>query len=239
MKPTSARAAFAIAITVAVTTAAGVCAHAESRELGAHEHGQGALNIAIEGGVILMEFEAPGADIVGFEYEARSAEDRAAVDAAIAALAKPLDLFTPPAGAGCVVTTANVALITEGDEHDEHGDEHANHAEEEHGHDDHAHDHDKHAEEGHEDEHHDADAHGEEHHDHDAHGDQGGEGHTEFHAEYALTCADPAAVQSLDFGYFAQFPNAAELMVQVISEQGAKAYEVSREDPRLDLSGAT
>ena len=58
----------------------------ETRELGAHEHGHSALNIAIEGGQVAMELQAPGADIVGFEYEAISAEDRAKLDAAIAAL---------------------------------------------------------------------------------------------------------------------------------------------------------
>jgi len=44
----------------------------ETRELGAHEHGVGAMNIAIEAGTVAMELRAPGADIVGFEYQAKS-----------------------------------------------------------------------------------------------------------------------------------------------------------------------
>jgi hypothetical protein len=103
----------------------------ETRELGAHEHGHSALNIAIEGGQVAMELQAPGADIVGFEYEAKTAEDRAKLDAAIAALSKPLSLFVLPAAAGCTVAASSAGLI---DEHHKEGEDHA--------HDDHDHDHD-------------------------------------------------------------------------------------------------
>lgn len=221
-------------ITAGYVGVSALAATAESRALGAHEHGQGALNIAVEGATILMEFEAPGADIVGFEYKASSPEDRSAVDAAIAVLAKPLDLFTPPAAAGCVVTAAQVALITEESGHDDHDghDEHNghdDHADE--GHDDHAQN--GHAQEGDHDDHENHDAHA-----HDDHADEGGAGHTEFHAEYTLNCADPAAITTLDLGYFARFPNAEALSVQLISAQGAKGYEAKRDDMRLDLSGA-
>ena len=47
----------------------------EHRELGAHEHGHGTLNIALEGSRLTMELEAPGVDIVGFEHAA-STKDR-------------------------------------------------------------------------------------------------------------------------------------------------------------------
>lgn len=197
-----------------------VSAHAETRGLGAHEHGHGALNIAFEGGAVLMELVAPGADIVGFEHPAKSAEDRAAIDAAVATLAKPLDLFIPDAAAGCAVTSAKVELLSDNDAHDEgHGDH------EEHGHDNHDHDEKENAEEDHHEEH-----------AHDEHEDEAG--HTEFHAEYALTCADPAAISAFNFAYFTRFPNAVELEVQLISAKGAKGFEVERAEPRLDLSGA-
>ena len=85
----------AMRLLISTSVAALMCApaFAETRELDAHEHGHGAFNIAFEGDKVLMELEAPGADIVGFEHAATSAEDRAAVDAAIADLAKPLQLF--------------------------------------------------------------------------------------------------------------------------------------------------
>ena len=64
----------------------------DTRQLSAHEHGVGSLDIAIDGDVIAMAFRAPGADIVGFEYKAESDEDRAAVDVALRAFAAPLEL---------------------------------------------------------------------------------------------------------------------------------------------------
>lgn len=184
----------------------------DTRQLDAHEHGVGALNIAIEGETMAMEFHAPGADIVGFEYAAESEADRAAVDAAVATLAAPLELFQLPAAAACSVTQASAALESEEahadeaghDDHDDH-DEHEEHAEHDHGeHDDHA-ERDEHA------------------------------GHTEFHAEYTLACANPDALSEITFAYFDTFENARELEVQIITASGAQAFEVERDAPMLDL----
>ena len=85
-------------------------ASASDRELGSHQHGRGTLNIAIEGSVVWVELEAPGADIVGFEHPARSAEDKAAVAAAKARLADFPALFTPTPGADCRLEQASVVL---------------------------------------------------------------------------------------------------------------------------------
>ena len=219
----------------------------ETRQLEAHEHGVGTLNIAIDGTTVAMEFMAPGADIVGFEYEATSAEDRAAVDGAVATLARPLDLFVVPAAAECTVTQAAAALEFE-DDHDDHGDhgDHGDHAE--HGHDDHAHD--DHDHEGHaadkDHENHDHEEHAahddhddhdhEEHAAHDDHDDHAEEAtHTEFHAEYTLACANPDALTEITFAYFETFENALEVEVQIVTASGAQAFEVERDAPVLDL----
>ena len=193
--------AAALFLTAAVPVAA-----SEGGRLDPHEHGVGALRIASEGGRISMAFEAPGADIVGFEHAAESAEDRAAVDAAIAALAKPTELFVVPASAGCSVVEARAALVGE-EAHDDHHDESTAHD------DDEAHesDHAEHAE--------------------------GEADHTEFEAEYLLACADPSALDRIDFSYFERFPNAREVEVQLVSAAGARAFEVSRDAPVLDLAG--
>ena len=97
----------------------------EARQLDAHEHGVGQLDIAIEGTEIAMELHAPGADIVGFEYEAENAVDRGAVDAAVAILARPLDLFLLSDSAACSVVRASAGLESEADhdDHDDHGHE--------------------------------------------------------------------------------------------------------------------
>ena len=175
----------------------------QTRQLDAHEHGVGELNIAFEGNRIAMELHAPGADIVGFEYEAESAEDRAAIDAAVELLARPLDLFVLPEAAECAVEQASAELESEDyEEHDDHDGDDGD-------------DHDDHDEENHEDE----------------------ETHSEFHAEYVLTCANPDAITGIEFPYFDRFENARELEVQVVTSAGAKAFEVERDAPSLDLRG--
>lgn len=205
-----------------VTLAATSAYAEEKRQLGSHEHGVGALNIAIDGKTVAMEFTAPGADIVGFEYEATSEDDRAAVDDAVATLARPLDLFVLPDEAACSVTQASAELESEGEhdgDHDDH-DEHADHDADKHD-DDHAghdHSHDEHS-----------------HDDHEDHADKAS--HTEFHAEYTLTCANPEALTSITFAYFDTFENARELDVQVITGAGAQAFEVERDTPTLNLQG--
>jgi hypothetical protein len=95
-------------------------ASAQHRELGAHEHGRGTLNIALEGTRLSMELEAPGADIVGFEHPAKSRKDKAAVDAAKKRLAQPLALFKLPASAGCVVKEASAESEGDDRDHDKH-----------------------------------------------------------------------------------------------------------------------
>ncbi|MFK7939098.1 MAG: DUF2796 domain-containing protein [Roseovarius sp.] len=196
----------------------------DTRQLGAHEHGVGTLNIAIDGTTVAMAFQAPGADIVGFEYAAKSEADRAAVDAAVATLATPLDLFVMPAAAACSVTQASAALEME-DAHDDHAghDDHGDHA-------DHA-EHEEHAEHEHDHDH----EHG---HDqgHDDHADHAkAEGHTEFHAEYTLACDTPEALTDIQFDYFTTFANAREVEVQIVTASGAQAFEVERDAPLLDL----
>ena len=173
----------------------------ENLQLDAHEHGVGHLDIAIDGNTVLMELHAPGADIVGFEHAAKSAQDRAAVDAAVAMLARPLDLFALPAKAECTVTQASAGLES-GHDHEDH--------------DDHAHD--------------------EDHAAHDDHSDSDA-GHTEFHAAYELTCANPGAIGEITFAYFTTFENAREVEVQIVTNAGAKAFEVERDAPTLDLRG--
>ncbi|WP_166418111.1 ZrgA family zinc uptake protein [Cochlodiniinecator piscidefendens] len=90
----------------------------ENRQLDPHEHGVGILNIAIDGTAVAMEFQAPGADIVGFEYAAESEADHAKIDAAVATLMDPLNLFALPDAAECTVTQASAEL--ESEEHEEH-----------------------------------------------------------------------------------------------------------------------
>jgi Protein of unknown function (DUF2796) len=88
------------------------------RQLGAHVHGHGRLNIAVEGKKLSMELEVPGADIVGFEHEPSTPEQRAAIDEARAKLANGLFLIAPPQQGGCQLEYVKVTAES-GHKHDD------------------------------------------------------------------------------------------------------------------------
>ncbi len=121
-----------VSITVFVAAFASLCTPAladEHRQLGAHVHGHGRLNIAIEGRKVSMELEVPGADIVGFEHEPSTPDQRAAIPEARAKLANAMALFAPAPGAGCELEHVKVTIETgDGEEHEhEHGQEAEDH----------------------------------------------------------------------------------------------------------------
>lgn len=103
----------------------------DTRELDAHVHGVTTAAIAVEHGVIAIDLLAPGMDVVGFEYEAHSAEDKDAIAAAIRTFLTPEDIVTLPEGAGCRLTAVGAHVHAgdhdrdEGEDHDHaaHGDE--------------------------------------------------------------------------------------------------------------------
>jgi hypothetical protein len=174
---------------IAAGLAAALPAYAEERrEAGAHEHGHGRLDIAIEGKKVSMALAVPGADIVGFEHEATTDEQKAKVEKAKAALADALAVFAFPAAAGCKLTEAKVEAGA-GDEHD---------------------------------------------HKHDAAGKEE-EHHSEFHADYAITCASPEKLTGITFKYFDLFPGAQELDVNLATDKGQTKYEVTRDKPSIKL----
>jgi Protein of unknown function (DUF2796) len=186
----------------------------EHRELGAHVHGQGTLNIAVENNTVAMELEVPGMDIVGFEHDASSDAQKAALAKATADLAKPLTLFKLPAAAGCSVKQAKVNVEAEhGHADGDHADSDDDHAEAGHGHEEHADDHD-HVK------------------DHEGHG-----GHNQFHVTYALECSKPSDLASISFDYFKAFAGAQKLTVNVVTAKAQNSYQVSRDKPELDLGG--
>jgi hypothetical protein len=81
---------------------------AQHRQLGPHVHGQGTLDIAVEGNKIEMELIAPGMDIVGFEHVATTDDQKAAVEKAKAKLTDVLGVFKLPDAAKCKTETVNV-----------------------------------------------------------------------------------------------------------------------------------
>ncbi len=172
----------------------------------AHVHGEGQVNIAIDGHRIFMALEFPGADIVGFEHEVRSSAEKAAVVRAIAQLGDPMQLLRFDADASCEVRAANAKAEGEHEEHE--GEEHAGHDE-----------HDEHETE--------------EHAGHDQHEDE--EAHGTFIAEYEFECANIGALSFIEFIYFSLFNNAHSLDIVLIDGNGQRRTEIDRANPVLRL----
>jgi hypothetical protein len=106
----------------------------EHGSLGAHEHGVGRLNAALDGQTLQLELESPAMNLVGFEHAAASDADKAKVAGVRAQLEKPLVLFNLPKAAGCVVEKQELESPLFGDkpdadeDHDE-GEHHHDHSE--------------------------------------------------------------------------------------------------------------
>ena len=198
-------ASVAIGFGLAMASDAG---YAQQREAGAHEHGRGTLNIAVEGSRLSMELEAPGADIGGFEHKAKTQKQKAAVAAAKKQLAAAQALFELPAAAGCALKDAKVAF--EAEDHD-HGHGHGARHDPKEG--------TKGGGKG---------GAKEEHRDDE---------HSVFRVEYTFDCKAPASLTTIGFGYFKAFAGAEKLDVTVVTSKQQNKFEVNRARPRIDLGG--
>jgi hypothetical protein len=97
----------------------------------AHVHGVGQLDVAFDAGELQIELRSPAADVVGFEHAPRTAEQRVALEQAIARLEQGSELFAMPPAAGCRLTEARAQSPHAGEPH---GHDHGHHHD--HGHDD-------------------------------------------------------------------------------------------------------
>ena len=108
----------------------------EHGSLGAHEHGVGRLNAALDGQTLELELESPAMNLVGFEHAATTDADKAKVATVRAQLEKPLMLFNLPKAAGCVVAMQELESPLFGDKPDaDDHDEDAKDAKDKHHHD--------------------------------------------------------------------------------------------------------
>jgi hypothetical protein len=106
----------------------------EHGSLGAHEHGVGRLNAALDGQTLELELESPAMNLVGFEHAATTDADKAKVAAVRSQLEKPLALFNLPTAAGCGVASQKLQSPLFGDKPDA-DDDHDKDAKDEHHHD--------------------------------------------------------------------------------------------------------
>ena len=81
----------------------GVSAHG-----GAHEHGIATLDIAVEGRQIVVQFESPLDNLVGFERAPRTDPERQRADTAVARLKDGERLFQFDPAAGCKLARVRI-----------------------------------------------------------------------------------------------------------------------------------
>ena len=89
-------------------------AHSKKKSLDTHVHGVSTLNIVQEGNTLLFEFEMPGYDIVGFEYEAKEESDIKKVENAINILSDHKNLITPSGSGKCKIQSQLANVLNEG-----------------------------------------------------------------------------------------------------------------------------
>ncbi len=113
----------AFALAAGLACAALPASAEEHRQLGAHVHGHGRLDIAVDGKKVLIGLEVPGMDIVGFEHEPSTPEQKEVIPSAKAKLANALALFRPEPKAGCSLEQVKVSLEAGHEDEHEHGQE--------------------------------------------------------------------------------------------------------------------
>lgn len=109
----------------------------DSHGHGAHEHGHGHLNLVLDGNQLMIELQAPAADLVGFEHAAKSDEEKAQYAKAMAQLKQPDALFRFDPAAGCKLTQQELQAAKEDHDHDhDHDHQKSDGKHDEHHHDD-------------------------------------------------------------------------------------------------------
>ncbi|MGL6465148.1 DUF2796 domain-containing protein [Aeromonas hydrophila] len=109
----------------------------DSHGHGAHEHGHGHLNLVLDGNQLMIELQAPAADLVGFEHAAKSDEEKAQYAKAMAQLKQPDALFRFDPAAGCKLTQQELQAAKEEHDHDhDHDHQKSDGKHDEHQHDD-------------------------------------------------------------------------------------------------------
>lgn len=178
---------------------------------GAHEHGLADLRIAVDGTTVLIEFESPLDNLVGFEHAPRTTAQHDALAAMERRLKRFDGLFGPTDAAACVL--ADVQIESPYPRTDPHAHDHDGHGDDpDH---DHAHDHGEKTRHEH--------AHASAH------------DHADLYVVYQLECANPDALTAIDVGLFDAFPRLRSVRVESATPAGQRAARLDKANPRLPL----
>ena len=199
------------------------------REHGAHEHGRGTLDVALEGEELVVELRMPAVNVVGFEHAPGTDAEREAVRQALARFEDPAAVLVPSPDAECAPEGVEAGFpgmgpvgSREHHDEDEHGHEHEE--------DGHEHEEDGRAGDKDEDEHHE--------HGHDEHepGESGAEAHSELRATYRFHCHAPERLDRIQVHVFELLHDAEEIEVRVVTPTLQKAMDLHPGETVVELS---
>jgi hypothetical protein len=186
-------------------------AHEEGHEHGAHEHGIGRLDIAVEKNSIDIDLDSPAINLIGFEHAPGDAQERTTLNQAVTDLKQGGGLIAFSPSAQCTQQRVKVSsgLLDQpaGAGHD-----------------------------GKEDHDHDAGA-GHDHDDEDEDGDhEHGHEHADIEVTWELTCVHPENLHEADFtAFFHRFPGTHTLRVQAALTGGQTAAELTPAAAKLKM----
>ncbi|MDC0611276.1 DUF2796 domain-containing protein [Vibrio sp.] len=177
----------------------------------AHVHGEVELDIAQDGNDVLIEINAPGMDILGFEHMPQNEQQHQKLDNAIVQLEKAETIISLNSEAKCKLTHSHASMGHEEHEHEEH-------------------EHDVHHDDSDHEDHH---AHDEAEHEHE-HEHEHGE-HSSFTIEYQYSCSNVAELSSMDTQWFNHFPNTHDIKVNIFTDHVQTSDKLSAEKTHVKL----
>jgi len=190
-------------------------AHEDRHEHGAHEHGVGRMDVAVEKNSVDIDLDSPAVNFIGFEHEPGDAKERATLDKAVDDLKHGDGLMTFTPAAQCTQMRVRVSspLLGAGEDAGHEGHDHEGDADHHHDDEEAAHGHDHH-EDGDSDEH-----------EHD---------HADINVTWEVTCAHPEKLREIDFsGLFRRFTGTHSLRVQAALPNGQTSTELTPGSSRL------
>lgn len=195
-------------LTTSVSLATSISTYAQS----AHVHGLATLRLAVESVAVEIEFESPAANLLGFEHQAHSAEDKERLEKTVSILQASDNLFVFDR-ADCKLDNVELdysgLLSAERRHHGEHHDEHA--------HDEHREHHDEHNHELH--------AHKEPH-----------ETHSEISANYRFNCSSTDSLSSITVNLIHYFPAIEKINAMWVSEKRQGAENINATNKIIKLT---
>jgi hypothetical protein len=182
----------------------------EFRHHEAHEHGVAHLNVAHDGKNLYIEMTSPAANIVGFEHQPRTQEQKAAVKEAIKKLEAWEALFVLPAGTegGLAKSKVHTDIASDSDHTSE---------------DTHTHEHNESGKKDGEDKHRH-----QENHESNEH-----QRHSEFKAEYHFVCKNPEKLVYIDVMLLSVFPSIEHIEVQLLTDTKQTALELTAKKRKI------